>query len=182
MAGEIKPGRVPLAATGPILLTGASGYVGGRLLSALEHDGHRVRCLARRPEMLPTRADSATQVVAGDVLDRTSLDAALEGIETAYYLVHSMGSTGSFEDADRQAARNFADAAQAAGVRRIVYLGGLGDDRGALSPHLRSRQEVGQLLARGGRAGAGVPRIDRHRVGQPVVRDGPLARGAAAHR
>src|SRR5918993_6108904 len=89
VAGEIKTGRVPLAATGPILLTGASGYVGGRLLSALEHDGHRVRCLARRPEMLPTRADSATQVVAGDVLDRTSLDAALEGIETAYYLVHS---------------------------------------------------------------------------------------------
>ena len=79
----MNPGRVPLAATGPILLTGASGYVGGRLLAALERDGHRVRCLARRPEMLPTRADSGTQVVAGDVLDRKSLDAALEGIETA---------------------------------------------------------------------------------------------------
>jgi uncharacterized protein YbjT (DUF2867 family) len=155
VAGETNPGRVPLTATGPILLTGASGYVGGRLLSALEHDGHRVRCLARRPEMLPTRADSGTQVVAGDVLDRKSLDAALEGIETAYYLVHSMGSTASFEDADRQAARNFADAARAAGVRRIVYLGGLGDDRDALSPHLRSRQEVGQLLR-----GAGVPVLE----------------------
>jgi len=155
VAGEMKPGGVPLADTGPILLTGASGYVGGRLLSALERDGYRVRCLARRPEMLRTRANAATEVVAGDVLDRKSLEAALEGIETAYYLVHSMGATGSFEDADRQAAFNFADAAKAAGVQRIVYLGGLGDDGDALSPHLRSRQEVGRVLR-----GSGVPVLE----------------------
>jgi uncharacterized protein YbjT (DUF2867 family) len=145
-------GRRPAAT---ILLTGASGYVGGRLLSALEAGGYRVRCLARRPEMLTPRDNPATEVVSGDVLDPASLASALAGIETACYLVHSMGSTGSFEEADRQAARNFAEAAKAAGVQRIVYLGGLGDDRDALSPHLRSRQEVGQVLR-----GSGVPVLE----------------------
>ena len=133
-----------------ILLTGASGYVGGRLLPALEGRGYRVRCLARRPEMLAGRVTAATEIVAGDVLDRASLDAALRGIDTAYYLVHSMGSSSSFEDADRQAARNFAEAAKAAHVSRIVYLGGLGNDDDALSPHLRSRQEVGAVLRASG--------------------------------
>ncbi len=133
-----------------ILLTGASGYVGGRLMPALEGRGYRVRCLARRPEMLAGRVTAATEIVAGDVLDRASLDAALRGIDTAYYLVHSMGSSSSFEDADRQAARNFAEAAKAAHVSRIVYLGGLGNDDDALSPHLRSRQEVGAVLRASG--------------------------------
>ena len=142
-------GRAP-AETPRILLTGASGYVGGRLLSLLERDGYRVRCLARNPAMLRQRTHPATEVVAGDVLDRASLDAALTGVDAAYYLVHSMGSAGSFEEADRQAALNFGDAAKAAGVRRIVYLGGLGDDHEALSAHLRSRQEVGELLRRSG--------------------------------
>ena len=142
-------GRAP-AETPRILLTGASGYVGGRLLSLLERDGYRVRCLARNPAMLRQRTRPATEVVAGDVLDRASLDAALTGVDAAYYLVHSMGSAGSFEAADRQAALNFGDAAKAADVRRIVYLGGLGDDHEALSAHLRSRQEVGELLRRSG--------------------------------
>ena len=89
-------------------------------------------------------------MVAGDVLDRPSLDSALRGVDVAYYLVHSMGSSGSFEDTDRQAALNFGEAAKAAGVERIIYLGGLGSDQEELSPHLRSRQEVGQILRQSG--------------------------------
>jgi uncharacterized protein YbjT (DUF2867 family) len=133
-----------------VLLTGASGYVGGRLLRALEARGHRVRCLARHPGLLRQRTAPSTEVVQGDVLDRPSLDAALRGITAAYYLVHSMGSSASFEAADREAARNFGQAAKAAGVERIVYLGGLGSDDTALSPHLRSRQEVGRILRESG--------------------------------
>lgn len=132
-----------------ILLTGASGYVGGRLLRALEARGERVRCLARRPEYLVGRVGEGTEVVRGDVLDSDSLPAALEGVDTAFYLVHSMGSRGSFEKHDRRGAENFAAAAHAGGVRRIVYLGGLGSGA-SLSDHLASRQEVGRVLAAGG--------------------------------
>ncbi len=132
-----------------ILLTGATGYVGGRLLSALEAGGHRIRCLARRPEYMHQRVAVNTEVVAGDVMDPASLTAALAGVESAYYLVHSMGGEAGFEDADRIGARNFAAAALAASVRRIIYLGALG--RGAeLSSHLDSRQEVGQILRESG--------------------------------
>jgi len=135
---------------GLVLLTGATGYVGGRLLLALEQQGHRVRCLARRPEFLKPRVAAGTEIVTGDVLDRSSLDEALRGVKVAYYLVHSMGSTGSFEENDRVAAHNFGAAARAAGVERIIYLGGLGDDKETLSPHLRSRQEVGRILRESG--------------------------------
>jgi uncharacterized protein YbjT (DUF2867 family) len=137
-----------------ILLTGASGYVGGRLLAALEAAGHRVRCLARHPEFLKPRVAPTTQVVKGDVLDPASLAAALVGVDTAYYLVHAMGSGNAFEEEDRRAAGNFAQAARAAGVRRIVYLGGLGGG-GRLSPHLASRQEAGRVLRE-----FGVPTIE----------------------
>lgn len=106
-----------------VLLTGASGYIGGRLLKALEAAHWPVRCLARRPEFLRSRVSSSTEVVQADCLDRTSLASALVGISTAYYLVHSMGSPGQFEEEDRQAARNFADAARDQGVQRIIYLG-----------------------------------------------------------
>jgi uncharacterized protein YbjT (DUF2867 family) len=109
-----------------------------------------VRCLARRPEVLAEKAGLSTEVVRGDVLDRASLDAALRGVEVAYYLVHSMGSRSGFEEADRQAALNFGQAAKEAGVEGIIYLGGLGREDEALSPHLRSRQEVGQILRRSG--------------------------------
>ncbi len=129
-----------------VMLTGASGYVGGRLLSRLEGSGLRVRCMARRPENIASRVGEGTEVVRGDVLDASSLAAAMEGVQTAYYLIHSMGAPGSFEEQDRVAATNFARAARAAGVRRIIYLGGLGDDREDLSAHLRSRHEVGALL------------------------------------
>ena len=132
-----------------ILLTGATGYIGGRLLARLEEAGYQVRCMARRPEYLRDRVGEATEVVHGDVLDRASLDTALAGIDTAYYLIHSMGSAGGFEDQDREAARSFGAAARAAGVRRIIYLGGLGsgDD---LSQHLASRQETGAVLRESG--------------------------------
>ena len=103
-----------------ILLTGASGYIGGRLLRSLEYQGYRLRCVARHPEVLKQKVGPSTEVVAGDVLDRASLDAALRGADVAYYLVHSMSSTGSFEETDRQAARNFSEAAKAAGVKGIM--------------------------------------------------------------
>jgi uncharacterized protein YbjT (DUF2867 family) len=136
-----------------VLLTGATGYVGGRLLRRLEERGERVRCLTRRLGALAPGRDT-TMVVVGDVLDGESLHAALRGVEAAYYLVHSMGSAGSFEEEDRRAALNFANAAREVGVRRIVYLGGLGAG-GDLSSHLASRQEVGAVLA-----GSGVQTIE----------------------
>jgi uncharacterized protein YbjT (DUF2867 family) len=133
-----------------ILLTGGTGYIGGRLLSLLERRGVRLRCLARRPENLRPRAASTTEVVRGDVLDPESLPAAFEGVDTAYYLIHSMGMARDFEREDRQAAANFAAAAKQAGVRRIIYLGGLGKPEHGLSNHLRSRQETGQVLRASG--------------------------------
>jgi uncharacterized protein YbjT (DUF2867 family)/uncharacterized protein YndB with AHSA1/START domain len=133
-----------------ILLTGATGYVGGRLLKVLEAQGHEVRCLVRSPAHLSSRVGPRTQVVAGDVLEPSSLAAALDGIEMAYYLVHSMGDATGFEAREAAGAGHFAAAARAAGVRRIVYLGGLGPAGGHLSPHLRSRHEVGRLLRESG--------------------------------
>ena len=130
-----------------ILLTGGSGYVGGRLIPLLEQQGVRLRCLARNPDKLRSRVQAATEIVQGDVLDPPSLDQALQGVHTAYYLVHLMSGSKDFEKEDRQAATNFAEAAKKAGVRRIIYLGGLGDDADPkLSPHLRSRHEVGKIL------------------------------------
>jgi uncharacterized protein YbjT (DUF2867 family) len=133
-----------------VLLTGATGYVGGRLLQELQKAGHRVRCLARRPEFLRPRITPSTEIVAADILDPQSLNEALAGVDIAYYLVHSMGSGSAFEEMDRQGAENFAKAARLAGVRRIIYLGGLGNDDETLSPHLRSRHEVGEILRRSG--------------------------------
>ena len=147
---EKKSVTSDLSDPGLILLTGASGYVGGRLLSILEDQGRRVRCLARRPEFLRPRLSADTEIISGDVLDLRSLDVALRGVRVAYYLVHSMGSSGSFEEKDRQGARNFSAAAKAAGVERIIYLGGLGNEDETLSPHLRSRQEVGHILRESG--------------------------------
>ena len=129
-----------------ILLTGPTGYVGGRLLKILEENQFRLRCLARRPELLLPKVDSKTDVVKGDVLDRRSLFSAMNGVKIAIYLVHSMGSAGSFEENDRIAAQNFGEIAKEAGVERIIYLGGLGNEKDVLSSHLRSRQEVGHIL------------------------------------
>ena len=129
------------------LLAGASGYVGSRLIPILERQSLRLRCLARNPDKLRPTVLESTEIVQGDVLEPASLEAALQGVETAYYLVHLMSGSQDFEQEDRQAAINFSQAASRAGVRRIIYLGGLGDDADPkLSPHLRSRHEVGQIL------------------------------------
>ncbi|MBM4337052.1 MAG: SDR family oxidoreductase [Deltaproteobacteria bacterium] len=140
-----------------ILLTGATGYVGGRLLHRLEAERLAVRCLARRPEQLRAGVAPTTEVVGGDIGDRASLQRALAGVSSACYLVHSMGAREDFEARDRRAAETFASAAAAAaaGLRRIVYLGGLGDASADLSAHLRSRHEVGRILA-----SSGVPTIE----------------------
>jgi uncharacterized protein YbjT (DUF2867 family) len=138
-----------------ILLTGASGYIGGRLLRSLEREGWPIRCLARRPDLLRSRVALSTQVVQADCLDRTSLSPAMAGVHTAFYMVHSMGSPGQFAGEDRQAAQNFADAAREAGVQRIIYLGGLGDQDDQLSDHLRSRHEVADILR-----SSGIPTIE----------------------
>lgn len=132
-------------------MTGATGYIGGRLVPALLDAGHAVRCLARTPAKLddaPWR--DAVEVVEGDLGDGESLRAALAGVDAAAYLVHSMGGADDFAEEDRRNAATFRDAAAAADVGRIVYLGGLGrDDDPDLSPHLSSRHEVGRVLADG---------------------------------
>lgn len=132
-----------------IAILGATGYVGGRLLRPLLDAGYDVRAIARRPEFLAARAPAGVEVVRGDALEPASLTAALEGCDAAFYLVHSMGSPGSFEDDDRRAAENFAAAAAAAHLKRIVYLGGLGDEHEQLSAHLASRHETGRILRSG---------------------------------
>jgi uncharacterized protein YbjT (DUF2867 family) len=133
------------------LLTGATGYVGSRLVPLLEQRDVALRCLARSPGKLRQKVSESTEVVQGDVLDKKSLDAALAGVETAYYLVHLMASSADFEQKDREAAENFGATARQAGVKRIIYLGGLGDDTDPkLSPHLRSRHEVGEILRTSG--------------------------------
>ena len=137
-----------------ILVTGATGYIGGRLLRKLEDDGHAVRCLARRPERVRTTT-SRSQVIRGDCLEPDSLAPALSGIEVAYYLVHSMATGPEFAGLDRQAAENFGVAAVRAGVRRIIYLGGLVSDDAELSEHLKSRSETGSVLR-----STGVPVIE----------------------
>lgn len=145
--------RDPKREDGLILLTGATGYVGGRLLRALEERGCRVRCMSRRPEQLRGRVGADTEVVQGDVLASETLPPVMEGVSAAYYLVHSMGSQGGFVEEDRRAAHAFSQAAREAGVGRIVYLGGLGDE--VESDHLRSRHEVGQILR-----ASGVPTVE----------------------
>jgi uncharacterized protein YbjT (DUF2867 family) len=130
-----------------VLVTGASGFVGSRLGPELAAAGHEVLAMTRNPD----RYQGTGRPVRGDVYDADSVAAALQGCDAAYYLVHSLGDA-DFEQRDAMAARTFAAAAADAGLERIVYLGGLGDDGDELSAHLRSRREVEQLLG-----SAGVP-------------------------
>lgn len=132
-----------------ILVTGSTGYVGGRLRRRLEERSDSLRCMARNPAALESRTAPRTEVVAGDALDPESLGPALDGVHTAYYLIHSIGVGSRFEGVDREAAENFGRAARTAGVQKIIYLGGLAHGE-TLSPHMRSRQEVGDLLAASG--------------------------------
>ena len=134
-----------------ILITGATGYVGGRLVPRLLAAGHVVRCMVRDPSRLQGRAwINQVDTVAGDVLDDATVAPALAGIDVAYYLVHSMGSGHDFHVRDARAARAFGEAARVAGVQRLVYLGALGDPDTNLSEHLRSRQQTGDALRESG--------------------------------
>jgi uncharacterized protein YbjT (DUF2867 family) len=130
-----------------ILVTGVTGYIGGRLVSALLAEGYRVRVLVRDPVRIEGRAWLAqVEVVQGDVLQSATLEAALAQVEVAYYLIHSMRAGEDFHDRDMRAARSFGAAAEHQGVKRIIYLGGLGDSSAQLSQHLRSRQQTGDAL------------------------------------
>ena len=136
-----------------ILVTGATGYIGGRLVPRLLDAGWRVRCLVRDPSRLEGRPWHAqVEIVAGDVLDASSLAPAMLDLRAAFYLVHSMGGGAGFHERDLAGARNFAEAARDGGVARIIYLGGLAEEQGQLSHHLRSRQQSGDALR-----SAGVP-------------------------
>jgi uncharacterized protein YbjT (DUF2867 family) len=134
-----------------VLVTGATGYVGGRLVPQLVDAGYRVRVLARDPERLKDRSWHArVEIAQGDVLQAETLTNAMQGVDAAYYLVHSMSELRDFRNRDLTAARNFGRAARAANVQRIIYLGGLGNPDEKLSKHLRSRQETGDALRESG--------------------------------
>ena len=131
-----------------VLVTGATGYIGGRLVPRLIAGGFRVRCLVRDAQGRPWQGEVET--VEGDVLAPDSLAAAMQGVSAAYYLIHSLGAGKHFSERDVQAARNFGAAAKRAGVARIIYCGGLGDPGTDLSAHLRSRHQTGDALRESG--------------------------------
>ncbi|HEY5248898.1 MAG TPA: SDR family oxidoreductase [Dermatophilaceae bacterium] len=143
---------MPAAAAGQLaLVTGATGYIGGRLVPALLAAGFRVRVMARRPRNLADRQwRDQVEVVQGDAADAESLTRALRGVDVAYYLIHSLGTGDNFEALDRAHARSFSSAARACTVGRIIYLGGLYPESEKLSPHLESRKEVGEILLASG--------------------------------
>jgi uncharacterized protein YbjT (DUF2867 family) len=134
-----------------ILVTGVTGYIGGRLVPRLLDAGFGVRCMARDASRLQGRAwRSRVEVVEGDVLRPDSLTEVMRGVSAAYYLVHSLGAGSDFSERDLRGARNFGSAAKSEGVQRIIYLGGLGDPATQLSAHLRSRQQTGDALRESG--------------------------------
>lgn len=134
-----------------ILVTGATGYVGGRLVPHLLKEGYRVRLLVRDAKRLQGRPWlGRVEVAEGDVLDPDTLAPALEGVEAAYYLIHSMSGDVNFHQRDLTAARNFGEACKAQSVERIIYLGGLGDPLADLSQHLQSRHQTGEALRQTG--------------------------------
>lgn len=134
-----------------ILVTGATGYVGGRLVTRLLEHGHSIRCMVRDPGRLQGRAwQDKVEVVQGDVLDPASLFNGLKDIEVTYYLVHSMSGGQDFHSMDLEAARTFNQTARLAGEKRIIYLGGLGDPKSNLSEHLLSRHLTGDALRESG--------------------------------
>ena len=129
-----------------ILLTGATGYVGGRLLKQLEDKGYAVRALARFPSYLQNKVGPNTEVLASNILEDTDLVTKMRGCEVAYYLIHSLGAGEDFREKDKSAALKFGQAASQAGIKRIIYLGGLARRGDQLSPHLISRHETGAVL------------------------------------
>ena len=138
-----------------VLITGATGYVGGRLVGRLQGLGFAIRCMARKPSHLIDRVSPDVEVDYGDVIEPLTLDTALQGVDTAFYLVHALAASGDFEATELTGARNFGEAARKAGVERIIYLGGLGDSGSVASAHMRSRHAVGEILR-----DSGVPTIE----------------------
>src|SRR3990172_4036634 len=133
----------PLRSVGKILVSGASGYIGGRLVPELLHRGYKVRAAVRGGPLIYKNIWPEAEIVRTDALNKEEMRSALSGIDTAYYLIHSLHlGPKEFKKADILAAGNFREAAQEQGVKRIIYLGGLGDVRSRLSSHLRSRAEV----------------------------------------
>ncbi len=133
-----------------ILVTGATGYIASRLIPRLLNSKYQIRALARDPQRLACRSwFRHVEVVAGDVMNPASLASALTGVETAYYLIHNMSSGRGYTDRELEGARNFAQAAENAGVRHIIYLGGLADPEQHIAPHMRSRIETGVVLRQG---------------------------------
>lgn len=139
-----------------VLVLGSTGFIGGRLVPELLSKGVKLRLLVRDPSKASTlaRSDGSVEVVKGDLVTADGLSQALDGIHTVYYLVHSMGGKRlykniEFAERDRRAARNFVSAADAAGLQRVIYLGGLGEAGDELSEHLRSRAEVAKILSSG---------------------------------
>ena len=141
------PTSLPPASPLRVLVTGATGYIGGRLVPRLLERGHHVRCVARNPSRLEGRKWRGVEIVPGDLEEPDIFWNVFEGVDVAYYLVHAMAAGRYYRERDRLMARTFADAAERARVKRIIYLGGLGDPDAAESPHLYSRQEVGRILA-----------------------------------
>jgi len=140
-----------MSALKTILVTGPTGYIGGRLIPRLLAKRLRVRALARHPEDLDGRPWSGSvDILKGDVFCGQGLDEALAGVDAAYYLIHSMADTADFEAFEETSARNFADAAKKAGVKKIIYLGGLGGDAAGLSHHLHSRHRMGEIMRAAG--------------------------------
>ncbi|MBT8443140.1 MAG: NAD(P)H-binding protein, partial [Gammaproteobacteria bacterium] len=134
-----------------VLVTGATGYIGGRLVGRLLNAGYRVRAVVRDPSRLQARPwTDQVEVVKGDLLDQDSLPDAMAGVDAAYYLIHSMREGADFQYRDLLAAHNFGVAAREAGLSRIIYLGGLGEPADSLSQHLSSRQQVGAVLRNSG--------------------------------
>jgi uncharacterized protein YbjT (DUF2867 family) len=138
-----------------VAVTASTGYIGSHVLGPLARAGYRVRAVARTPARLEGRVPEGVEVFGADALDAAAVRASLEGVDTAFYLVHFLGQDKDYAELDRRGATVFADAARDAGVRRVVFLGGLGEDTGGLSEHLSSRHEVGEILA-----STGVPVVE----------------------
>ena len=157
--------------TRKILLTGASGYIGGRLLPLLVEKGESVRCLTRGLSNSNDPGNDNLEFVQGDALNEESLNEALRGVDTAYYLIHSMGASEDFETMDRQAAKNFANACSKQGVKRIIYLGGLGnpdqETLQALAQQAGNRRHSQNFIRQCDR----ISSVDHYRVRQSVFRN-----------
>src|SRR5262245_54135918 len=133
-----------------ILVTGATGYIASRLIPRLLDSGYRVRAMARHPHQLQSRSwFNKIDIIQADVTSPSTLAHAFDGVDTAYYLIHNMSHGHGYVSLELDAARNFAQAAEQAGIGHVIYLGGLADPAGQIAPHMRSRIDTGNVLRQG---------------------------------